>query len=188
MSKAAVAAVIVIVLLIVGGLWFLGVGPFERQRPGFQFRVTDHFGPFDKVEIEFDDILIRHETQGWLEVDLMDDEDDLETVDISDFNSTKGQFHVLEADDDLPFGNYTGIMVELEKVRGVVTLNQTIVQFKLDVDDMVLIVNKNFTINPNKVTIVTVDFDLGLSIVQLGPQNFDFAFVPQVSVKVEQED
>lgn len=184
MSKAAIVGALVIVALLVSGAWYFGLGPFERVRPGFELRVTDHFGPFDKVEIRFGDIEIFHETQGWQEVDLMDDEDDLEDVDISDFNGTQGQFHVLEVDDDLPFGNYTKIAIELHHVRGAIALNQTIVQFRLD--DTVLLISQNFTITPNDRTIITIDFDLGLSIVQLGPVSF--VFDPAVSVKVGRED
>ncbi len=183
MAKAPIAAVVVVAVLVVGGLWYFGIGPFEKARPGFELRVTDHFGAFDKVEVRFGEIMILHETQGWQEVDLMDDEDDLEEVDISAFNSTAGQFHVLEVDDDLPFGDYTDIMIEFDRVRGVVASNQSIVQFRLD--DTLLFINQSFTISPNQRTIVTVDFDLGLSIVQMGP--VDFIFAPEVSVKVEHE-
>jgi hypothetical protein len=185
MSKGPIATAVVVAVLLVGGAWYLGLGPFQKApRPGFEFRVTDHFGPFDKVEVRFGDIEILHESFGWQEVDLMDDEDDLEDVDISNFNSTQGQFHVLEADDDLPSGNYTQIMIELHHVRGVFAVNQSIVQFRLD--DTLLFISQNFTIAPNQRTIVTVDFDLGLSIVQLGP--VDFIFVPETTVRVEHED
>jgi hypothetical protein len=159
--------------------------PWESDTtPVFEVRITDKFGPWANVDVLFGEILIRHETQGWQEVDLMNDDDDREEVNLAAFNFTRdGSYYMLEQDDDLPMGTYVSIMIELEAARGVFDGNQTVVQFELE--DLVLIINISFTLTPGTTTVLTIDFDLSLSITTPAPDTYGFS--PEVTTIITKE-